>query len=103
LTCDVEALVISEKPHDVWAAYFSSVKACGSQPSAVTGLESSDTESWEEVEAPDVEKFERARNNLQTPKRLRLGPLLVAAVEAAPPTPQVFIKLQSGCRIRGYS
>jgi hypothetical protein len=65
---------------------FSSVKACGSQPSAaLTGLSSSETES----EAPDVEK--RARNNLQTPKRLSLGPLLVAAVEAVPPTPQDFL------------
>jgi hypothetical protein len=79
-TCDVETLVMSEKPHDVWAAYFSSVKACGSQPSAITGLKSSETESWDEVEAPNVENFERARNNLQTPKQLRLGPLLVTAV-----------------------
>jgi hypothetical protein len=94
VTCDVETLVMSEKPHDVWAAYFSSVKACGFQPSAITGLDSSETESWEEVEAPDVENFERAKNNLQTPKRLRLGPLLVAAVEAASPTPQAFIELQ---------
>jgi hypothetical protein len=38
VTCDVETLVMSEKPHDVWAAYFSSVKAWGSQPSAITGL-----------------------------------------------------------------
>jgi hypothetical protein len=93
LTCNVKVLVMSEKTHDVWAAYFSSVKASGSHPSALTGLESSETESWEEVEAPDVENFERARNNLQTPS-LRLGPLLVAAVEAAPPAPQDFIQLQ---------
>jgi hypothetical protein len=40
--------------------------------------------SLEEAEAPNVENFERARKNFQTPKHLRLGPLLVAAVEAAP-------------------
>jgi hypothetical protein len=60
----------------------------------LTGLKSSKTESWEEVEALDLENFERARKTPQTPKRLRLGPLLVVAIEAAPPTPQDFIKLQ---------
>jgi hypothetical protein len=95
LTCNVKVLVMSEKPHDVWAAYFSSVKACGAQPSALTGLELSKTASWKEVEAPDVKNFERERNNLQTPKRLRLGPLLVSEVEAAPPAPHEYIKLQA--------
>ncbi len=36
------------------------------------------------MEVPGIENFERARDNLQTPKRLKLGPLLVAAVEASP-------------------
>jgi hypothetical protein len=40
--------------------------------------------SWEEVEAPGIENFERVRDNLQNPKRLKLGPLLVAAVQASP-------------------
>jgi hypothetical protein len=41
-----------------------------------------------------VANFERAWNNLQTSKRLKLGQLLVAADEAAPPITQGFLELQ---------
>jgi hypothetical protein len=77
----------SEKPQDVWTAYFNSVEARGTQQlPAITGLsvDGSDNSSWEEVEVPGVENFEKARDNLQTPKRLKLRPLLVAAVESSP-------------------
>ncbi len=36
------------------------------------------------MEYLDVSNFEKARDNLQTPKRLRLGSLLVAVVDASP-------------------
>jgi hypothetical protein len=95
VTCDVAALSNSEKTHDVWAAYFNYVEACGAQLRAVTGLSPADaTDTWEEVHAPDIANFERARDNLQTPKRLRLGPLLVAAVEASSPSTRDLLKLQ---------
>jgi hypothetical protein len=72
----------------VWTAYFNSIDAVGTQQlNAVTGLSldgSSKYSSWEEVKAPGIENFEKARDNLQTPKRLKLGPLLVAAVQASP-------------------
>jgi hypothetical protein len=77
-------VITSEKPHDVWTAYFNSVEAVSTQQlQAVTSLDlnGSVNSSWEEVEAPSIQKFERARDN---PKHLKLGPLLVAAVEVSP-------------------
>jgi hypothetical protein len=55
LTCDSEVLSISQQPHDVWAAYSSSVEACTTQLGAIAGLYSSETDSWKAVEAPNVE------------------------------------------------
>jgi hypothetical protein len=79
----------SEKPHDVWTAYSNSVEAHGTQQlQAITGLslsvDGSDISPWEEVEVPGVENFKKARDYLQTPKLLKLGPLLAAAVETSP-------------------
>jgi hypothetical protein len=85
--CNIELMTSSEKPHDVWTAYFNSVEARGTQQlRALTGLsvDGSDNSSWEEVEVPGVENFEKVRDNLQTPKWLKLGPLMVAAVESSP-------------------
>jgi hypothetical protein len=76
-----------EKPHNVWTAYINFVAARKTQQlRAITGLsvDRSDISPWEEVEVPGVKNFKIARDNLQTPKRLKLGPLLVAAVEALP-------------------
>jgi hypothetical protein len=68
----------------MWSVYFSSIEACGTQLRVGIGLSPEDAAgSWEEVKAPDVANFERARDNLQTPTWLRLGPLLGAAVEAS--------------------
>jgi hypothetical protein len=55
---------------------------------------SAETDFWEEVEAQNVATFERAGNNLHTPKWLRLGPLFVAPVESAPPITEDFLELQ---------
>jgi hypothetical protein len=72
-----------KETHNVWATYFSFEEACRMQElRAITGLDASGTDSWKGVAAPNMANFERARKNLQTPKCLRLGPLLVAAVEA---------------------
>jgi hypothetical protein len=76
-----------EKPHNVWTANFNSVEARGTQQlRAITCLsvDGSDNSLWEEVKFPGVENFERVRINLQTPKCLKLGPLLVATVDALP-------------------
>jgi hypothetical protein len=85
--CYIELMTNSEKPHNVWTTYFNSVEARGTQQLwAITGLSvnGSDNSSWEEVEVPGVENFKKARDNLQTPRRLKLAPLLVAAVESSP-------------------
>lgn len=89
LNCDIPLMISSEKPHNVWNAYFNSIEAAGTQQlRSVTGLslDSSNNSSWGEVEAPGIENFERARDNLQTPKCLKLRPLLLVAVVEASPT-----------------
>jgi hypothetical protein len=58
--CDIPLMISSEKPHDVWTAYFNSIEAVGTQQlRAVTGLslEDASKSSWEEVEAPGIEKL----------------------------------------------
>jgi hypothetical protein len=87
INCDIELMINLEKPHNVWIAFFNSVEAHGTQQLwAITSLsvDGLDNSPWEAVEAPGVKNFERARVNLQTSKRLKLGPLLVAAVDALP-------------------
>jgi hypothetical protein len=54
----------------VWTEYFNSIEAVGTQQlRAVTGLSldgSSKYSSWEEVKAPGIKNFEKARDNLQS-------------------------------------
>jgi hypothetical protein len=68
--CDIELMINSEKPHNVWTAYFKSLEARRTQQLwAITGLsvDGLDNSLWEEVKVPPgVENFEKARDNLQT-------------------------------------
>jgi hypothetical protein len=78
------------KPIDLWLTYFLSLttgrlrdrqgEANDSGGSVSTGSE------WEHVSGapPTLSDFDRARANLRTPKRLKVGPLLASLVDTSP-------------------
>ena len=87
-------LMNSSKPVDVWITYFLSLIAPKQGGGIVSGVPMSGSSSagseWEEVglqgagSPPSLEDFERARDNLRTPKRLKVGPLLASLVDTNP-------------------
>jgi hypothetical protein len=85
-TVNFQALIASEKYHEVWAAYFNLLEACMALPRVVSSLspDNSTSPSLLFKKWGGVSNLERARDSLQTPKWLKLGPLMVAAVKASP-------------------
>jgi hypothetical protein len=78
------------KPIDLWLAYFLSLTTIHLRDRQTEAHESSGSTStgseWEHVSGapPTLSDFARARANLRTPKRLKVGPLLVSLVDTSP-------------------
>ena len=87
-------LMNSSKPVDLWITYFLSLTAPKQGGGMVSGVPMSGSSStgseWEDVglqgagSPPSLEDFERARDNLRTPKQLKVGPLLASLVDTSP-------------------
>jgi hypothetical protein len=78
------------KPIDLWITYFLSLanttprEYVSAHEREILGSASTGSD-WEEVGlGPSLEDFERARENLRTPKRLKVGPLLASLVDTSP-------------------
>jgi hypothetical protein len=78
------------KPIDLWITYFLSL--ANTTPGEYVSAHERETpgsastgSDWEEGGiGPSLEDFERARANLQTPKRLKVGPLLASLMDINP-------------------
>jgi hypothetical protein len=78
------------KPIDLWVTYFLSLAGTTTREyvsahERETPGSASTCSDWEEVGlGPSLKDFERARANLRTPKRLKVGPLLASLVDTSP-------------------
>jgi hypothetical protein len=77
-------------PIDLWLTYFVSLTTSHmrdrqTEVANMSGLGSTGSE-WEHVggNSPTLNDFDRARANLRTPKRLKVGPLLASLVDTSP-------------------
>jgi hypothetical protein len=75
-------LASTAQPRVVWRAYFGSEKLRTER--AILAMSGNSEQSWEEVEAPSLEKLSCVNIDYQTPKKLKVGVLLEALADTAP-------------------
>ena len=79
----LESLLGEEKPLEVWMVYFAGLSQASSATDDTTPGSLEDG-SWCDVSVPSLENLVKAERTIQTPKRLKLGPLMMAGVDAIP-------------------